>query len=105
MNSENGNIVVNFRLVSLCNAFSNPYNVPAFLFLELDVSVKHSEMELLLKRERVHLNLERKTTASVRYIMPLFPILIRKKIIIIIVLSGRVEKDGIPGPISLNSFR
>lgn len=30
---ENWNVVVNFGSVSLRNAFSNPYNVPAFLFL------------------------------------------------------------------------
>lgn len=62
------NIVVNLRLVPLCNTFSNPYNIAAFLFLELDISVKHSKMELLLKRECVHLNLENITTDSVRYI-------------------------------------
>ena len=62
------NIVVNLRLVPLCNTFSNPYNIAAFLFLELDISVKHSKMELLLKCECVHLNLENITTASVRYI-------------------------------------
>lgn len=61
MNSEYGNVVVNLGLVPLCNAFSNPYNITAFLFLELDVSVKHSKMELLLKCERIHLNLEQKS--------------------------------------------
>lgn len=30
---ENWNVVVNFGSVSLRNAFSNPYNIPAFLFL------------------------------------------------------------------------
>ena len=58
------NIVVNLRLVPLCNTFSNPYNIAAFLFLELDISVKHSKMELLLKRKCVHLDLENITTAS-----------------------------------------
>lgn len=73
------NIVVNLRLVPLCNTFSNPYNIAAFLFLELDISVKHSKMKLLLKRECVHLNLQNITTDSVRYIY-VTPLTHKKKI-------------------------
>ena len=73
------NIVVNLRLVPLCNTFSNPYNIAAFLFLELDISIKHSKMELLLKSECIHLNLQNITTASVRYIN-VTPLPLQKKI-------------------------
>ena len=50
---EDRNVVIDFPLVFLSNAFSNPYNVTTLLFLQFHEGIKDAEMKLTFKRERV----------------------------------------------------
>ena len=50
---KDGNVVIDLCLMLLCHAFGDPYNVTAFLFLELQIRVEDPEMELL--HECVHI--------------------------------------------------
>lgn len=45
--SENGDIVVDFGAVPLSDAFSNPHDVPALLFLQFNIGVEHTEVKLV----------------------------------------------------------
>lgn len=45
--SEDGNVVIDLRFVLLSNAFGDPHNVTALLFLELKVGVEDPKVELL----------------------------------------------------------
>lgn len=53
-NLEYRDVVVNFCSVPLRNAFSNPYNISAFLFLQLNIGIKNSKMKLTVKCQHVH---------------------------------------------------
>lgn len=57
---ENRNVVVDFGSVSLRNAFSNPYNISAFLFLQLYISVEYSKMELVIEGKHIQFYLRKK---------------------------------------------
>lgn len=55
---KNRNVVVDLGAMPLSNALSDPHNVPAFLFLQLDVGVENTEMELVEERQFVQLHLQ-----------------------------------------------
>lgn len=57
--SQNRDIVVNFGSVSLGDAFSNPYNISAFLFLQLYVGIKDPKMELVVECQHIHFDLRK----------------------------------------------
>ena len=52
-------VVFNFGALSLANALCNPYYVPTFLFLQLEVWEKHSKVELLHEWLDIQVNLKR----------------------------------------------
>lgn len=54
---ENGNVVVNLSAVFLCNTLADPDDVPAFLLLQLQVRVEHTEVELLEERKHIQAHL------------------------------------------------
>lgn len=55
---EDGNIIVNFSAMLLGNTFSNPHNVTALLFLEFQVRIEYTKVELL--HEGVHVQFDLK---------------------------------------------
>ena len=50
---EYGDVVVDLGTVPLGNALSNPHDVPALLFLQLDICIEHAEVELVEERQLV----------------------------------------------------
>lgn len=60
---EDGNVVVDLGSVLLRHALCDPDDVAAFLFLQLQVGVEHTKVELLNEGEHVQFHLE----ASNRY--------------------------------------
>lgn len=55
---EDGNIIVNFSAMLLGNTFGNPHNVTALLFLEFQVRIEYTKVELL--HEGVHVQFDLK---------------------------------------------
>lgn len=53
---ENWNIIVDFGAMFLCNTLRYPDNVTAFLFLQLQVCIEHSKVELL--NECIHIQFD-----------------------------------------------
>ena len=53
---ENWNIIVDFGAMFLCNTFRYPDNVTAFLFLQLQICIEHSKVELL--NECIHIQFD-----------------------------------------------
>ena len=51
---QDGNVVVDLGLVALSDALGNPHDVTAFLFLEAEIGVEDSVVELLQKRVHVY---------------------------------------------------
>lgn len=44
---QNGDVVINLGSVFLGNTFSNPNNISTLLFLQLEVSIEDTKMELM----------------------------------------------------------
>jgi len=56
---EDGYVVVNLGFLPLCDTLSDPDNVAALLFLQFDVGVKYSEVELLQESKCVQFHLRK----------------------------------------------
>lgn len=54
---ENWNIIVDLGPMLLGNTLRNPYNVTAFLFLQLQIRIENTEMELLNESKHVQFDL------------------------------------------------
>lgn len=61
---KDGYIVVNLRLLPLCDALSDPDDVTTLLLLQFDVGVKYCKVELLHKRKCIQLHLEKQVEAA-----------------------------------------
>lgn len=57
-NLQDWNVIVDFGAMLLGDAFSNPDNVSAFLFLQFQVRVEDTEVELL--HECIHVQFDLK---------------------------------------------
>lgn len=56
---QDGNVAVDFRPVSLRDAFRDPHDVPHFLLLQLRVRVEHAAVELSVESQHVHPHLRK----------------------------------------------
>jgi len=52
---EDGNVLIDFGLLILCDTLGYPNDVPYFLLFQLDPRIEHSVMELLLKCQSIEL--------------------------------------------------
>lgn len=55
---EDWNVIVDLGAVFLGHTLTDPDNVPAFLLLQLEIRVEHSEVELLKEGEHIQVHLE-----------------------------------------------
>ena len=65
---EDGDVVVDLRLLSLCDTLCDPDDVASLLLLQLEVGVEHAQMELLQKGQRVQLHLRERIMSNVHYL-------------------------------------